>query len=102
MVDEPHNGKILIGGKGDPQKRFFEPTLIVDPKEESRIMKEEIFGPILPVVGFKDIEEVVSKLKNEAKPLCLYYFGGMRNHNKKKILNETSSGMKLIKQINKF
>ena len=92
MVDESHNGKILIGGKGNPEKRFFEPTLIEDPKMESQMMTEEIFGPILPVIGYNDLNKVIERLKEGGKPLCLYYFGGMWNKNKEKILRETSSG----------
>ena len=51
-------------------------------------MQEEIFGPIFPILTFKDIDEVTSFVSSREKPLALYYFGG----NGKKVLRHTSSG----------
>lgn len=64
---------ILSGGKRDKGKLYIEPTLI-EADENMPVMKEEIFGPILPVIEFKDIVPVIDSLKQKEKPLALYYF----------------------------
>jgi aldehyde dehydrogenase (NAD+) len=68
-------GSILHGGNVDREYLIIEPTIIDKVSWEDEIMQEEIFGPILPVFTFEDIEEAVEKLKPMEKPLALYYFG---------------------------
>lgn len=51
------------------------PTLIDNPSLESKVMNEEIFGPILPILTFKHIKEAVDFVNGRPKPLALYYFG---------------------------
>lgn len=75
------DGTIYYGGKCDVQKRKFEPTVLVDVKENSPVMTDEIFGPILPVLTFQDLRVVTEKLKRGPKPLALYIF----SENAKKI-----------------
>lgn len=65
--------EILWGGKRDKDKRFFEPTL-VKPKENSSLMKEEIFGPILPLFTFQSLEEARRIILENPHPLALYLF----------------------------
>ncbi len=81
----------IIGGIYNLVDNYIEPTLVVDPPLNHRILKEEIFGPILPVVGFNRIEDVVHLLKAKEKPLSLYIY----SKNKRTIqylLKYTSSG----------
>ncbi|HOV63299.1 MAG TPA: aldehyde dehydrogenase [Spirochaetia bacterium] len=66
--------RILTGGRGVREKRFIEPTVLDGITFESRIMQEEIFGPILPIITFTDIDEVIATLKTRPKPLALYLF----------------------------
>lgn len=68
------DGTIYFGGKCDAQKKIFEPTVLVDVKENSPVMTDEIFGPILPVLTFRDLRVTTEKLKRGAKPLALYIF----------------------------
>ena len=75
MIDEKHNGEILIGGNYDIKEKYIEPTIIVKPSLDSKLMKEEIFGPILPVYFFEKIDEVIDFINKRPKPLALYYFG---------------------------
>lgn len=70
-----HKGEIILGGKGDLKDKYIAPTIINNPSLDSKIMKEEIFGPILPILGFTDIKEVVKYINNNPNPLALYYFG---------------------------
>lgn len=72
-------------------ERFIPPTIIEDATFSSLSMKEEIFGPILPVIFYKDLDEVISYINANAKPLALYIFS-KNSKNIKKILNQTTSG----------
>lgn len=69
---------VFMGGNGEINTRFIEPTVLVDVDFESPIMQEEIFGPILPVIEVENLtsnlQEVLSKIKKRPKPLALYLF----------------------------
>ncbi|MDY0396502.1 aldehyde dehydrogenase [Virgibacillus halophilus] len=69
------DGNILLGGAIDEEKRKIEPTVIDQIDWDSPIMQEEIFGPLLPVITFHKLSEVIEILKTKGKPLALYYFG---------------------------
>lgn len=68
-VEEKNEGRIVAGGRvpeGSAYSRgyFFEPTLVVDVPRESRLLKEEVFGPVLPVVQVKNLEEAIEEANN--------------------------------------
>ncbi|MFV3010608.1 aldehyde dehydrogenase [Clostridium botulinum] len=67
-------GKIVSGGNTDINNLYIEPTIIEGINFENRIMEEEIFGPIFPVIEFENIGKVIDIVKNNPKPLALYYF----------------------------
>jgi aldehyde dehydrogenase (NAD+) len=71
LLKEQHGGRVLIGGIVSGQ---VTPTIIVNPKMNSKMMQQEIFGPILPVLTFNDFNEVISIINNLEKPLVIYYF----------------------------
>ena len=81
MVNKKHfdrvfgliDGKVHVGGTCDEQTLKIAPTLI-DATWESKAMQQEIFGPVLPVIEFDDLDEVISKIKSRPKPLALYLF----------------------------
>lgn len=64
----------VIGGRGDDKRLILEPTIIPDASYESAIMKNEIFGPILPIIAYDDYDLMISELKQRPKPLALYLF----------------------------
>ncbi|MBT6807966.1 MAG: aldehyde dehydrogenase [Flavobacteriales bacterium] len=83
--------KIYYGGETNVKNRFIQPTLLHNINFEDSIMQEETFGPILPVISFENLENVITKIKEREKPLSLYIY----SKNKiivKKILNEISFG----------
>ena len=83
--------KIYYGGETNVKNRFIQPTLLHNINFEDSIMQEEIFGPILPVIYFENLEDVITKIKEREKPLSLYVY----SKNKiiiKKILHEVSFG----------
>ena len=81
--------KVGVSPVCDREIRFIAPTIIEDPPLDSDLMREEIFGPILPVLYFDSIGEAAQFVKGRPKPLALYYFG---QQNADYILQETSSG----------
>jgi aldehyde dehydrogenase (NAD+) len=83
-------GKIVYGGKVDGNERYISPTIIDDVKPEFPIMQQEIFGPILPVMTFDNIDQAISYIIEREKPLAFYYFG--KNKKAKEILSKTTSG----------
>ncbi|MDA9876373.1 coniferyl aldehyde dehydrogenase [Gammaproteobacteria bacterium] len=67
------------------------PTLVMNPSDDMEIMQEEIFGPLLPIKEFTDINETISYVNKNDKPLGLYYFGSDQSE-ENHVLNRTSSG----------
>ena len=67
------------------------PTLVMNPSDDMEIMQEEIFGPLLPIKEFTDINETISYVNKNDKPLGLYYFGSDQSE-ENHVLNKTSSG----------
>jgi aldehyde dehydrogenase (NAD+) len=84
-------GRLVAGGDNVPAKKYFAPTLIADAPLDSRIMQEEVFGPVLPIVTFKDVAEPIAHINAQPKPLALYIFSKQRAQISR-ILRETSSG----------
>ncbi|MBS0628747.1 MAG: aldehyde dehydrogenase [Verrucomicrobia bacterium] len=85
------NGRVIFGGQTDPQKNYIAPTAIDQISWDDPIMKEEIFGPVLPILTFDHLDEVVKAIKNYDKPLALYYFS-KDDQKTNQILLETSFG----------
>lgn len=86
-----NDGDILFGGKFDDEKLKIEPTLLLNAPFHSTVMTEEIFGPILPIYTYNNIEEVIDFVNSREKPLATYLFtksSSIQN----KYLNNTSSG----------
>lgn len=83
-------GTVIYGGDTDKADRYISPTLMEGVDVNSPLMREEIFGPILPVMTFEDISEVTAFINGRDKPLAFYYFGN--KNAAKEILLSTSSG----------
>lgn len=87
LLDNIKGETILCGGNANG--KIFEPTLLDNITFDSKIMQEEIFGPILPIIEFENIDSVLKKLNTLEKPLAFYFFG---NKNSEKALNKVSFG----------
>ena len=83
-------GRILAGGRTDAADRYIEPTLLEGAAADSGVMTTEIFGPVLPVVTFTDLQEVLDYVNAREKPLAFYYFGN--RDDARYMLRHTSSG----------
>lgn len=97
---ETSKGNIVCGGKVNNNIKYIEPTIIENPEATSKIMNEEIFGPILPLLTFQKIEECIDLINKKDKPLAIYYFGKiMGNPNKEKVRDNTSSGAFVVNEV---
>ena len=83
--------RIAVGGTLEEADRTIHPTLLTEVTPEMLIMQEEIFGPIVPVVTYKSIDEVITYISSWPKPLALYVYSNSQT-NIDKILSRTSSG----------
>ncbi|XWS29240.1 hypothetical protein CRYUN_Cryun24cG0011300 [Craigia yunnanensis] len=92
LLEDPHvAASVVYGGSINEEKLVIEPTILLDPPLDSEIMTEEIFGPLLPIITLKNIEESIEFINSKPKPLVIYAFTEDETF-KKRILSETSSG----------
>ena len=84
------DGTIVAGGHHDRERLWMEPTLLDGVSPDAPVMQEEIFGPIFPILTFKDREEVIDFVNAREKPLAFYYFGSSANG--WDIIGRTTSG----------
>jgi len=82
--------EIVTGGQSDKDARYVAPT-IVRAKGDSKIMQEEIFGPVLPVLVVQNLDEAIAYVRDHDKPLALYVFTSDEKTSER-VLGETSSG----------
>lgn len=83
--------KLVTGGGVDIAARYIQPTVMTDVSWDDRVMQEEIFGPVLPVLAYDDLDELIERIKERPKPLSLYLFTEDRDTTDK-VLNEISFG----------
>ncbi|MFF7019963.1 aldehyde dehydrogenase family protein [Streptomyces klenkii] len=86
-----HVGRVVTGGVHDRTNRYLAPTVLADVSPEAPVMREEIFGPILPVVGVPDLDSAIAFVNERDKPLALYAFTDSPQ-TKQRLTEETSSG----------
>jgi aldehyde dehydrogenase (NAD+) len=94
----PGSGEVVTGGGANEAERYLAPTILRDVPADAPVMAEEIFGPILPVLRVKDVDEAVAFVNARPKPLALYLFtkdGEVR----RRVLERTSSGGALVNHI---
>jgi aldehyde dehydrogenase (NAD+) len=86
-----NDGQAIAGGNHDAATKYIAPTLLKNVSWDAPIMQEEIFGPILPIFEYDDLEEAIAIVNARPKPLALYFFS--KNEQKQnRILSATSSG----------
>ena len=78
--------KVVVGGKSNVETLKIEPTVMDNVTFEDKVMEDEIFGPIMPILNFESIDEVISILNNKPRPLALYLFT-----NDKKVVEKVTS-----------
>lgn len=83
--------KIYYAGEFNEEKRYFPPVLMNEVNFSDKVMEEEIFGPIFPVLSFENLDDAIKEVKALPKPLACYVFTKDEG-NKRKVLNELSFG----------
>lgn len=82
---------IVFGGHYDEKQRYIEPTLIAVESREAATMQEEIFGPVLPIMSYTNLDEAIKEINTRSKPLALYLFT-TKKQVEEKVLSQISSG----------
>jgi len=81
LISLINKNKLIYGGKYDQVKRYISPTIIDSPEMDEEIMKDEIFGPILPILSFEKIEDIDEIIIKNPNPLALYVFSKNKKFN---------------------
>lgn len=89
---ESAGAKVLIGGSSDSSDQYFEPTIVENVPQDSRLMTEEIFGPILPLIVYSTAEEALKIINTREKPLALYIFSRNRKFVSGMLKDTTAGG----------
>ncbi|XP_029922934.1 aldehyde dehydrogenase family 3 member A2a [Myripristis murdjan] len=82
---------VVIGGESDESECYIAPTVLKDVTAESRVMQEEIFGPVLPIITVSGVDEAIQFINEREKPLVVYVFSP-DNKLVRRVIAETSSG----------
>lgn len=90
--------KVVVGGKSDRSECYIEPTIMDRVNPDDPVMQEEIFGPLLPVLSYNNLEELVESLKLQDAPLVLYIFTRKRRL-AERIMKEVASGGGMINEV---
>ena len=100
LMDETVRGgaKVEVGGQTDAAQRYIAPTVLSNVGNDAPIMSEEIFGPVLPVLTYRSIDEALSLINARPKPLALYAFT-KKAAQVDTILNGTSAGGTLVNDV---
>jgi len=81
----------LSPGQANHRAHTLPPTLVLNVRDDMRIMQEEIFGPVLPIVTYRSLEDAIAFVNARPRPLALYYFGSSQA-NRTRVLTRTTSG----------
>ncbi|MBE9158249.1 aldehyde dehydrogenase [Nodosilinea sp. LEGE 06152] len=98
LVGLLNQGNILAGGEHDRSDRYIAPTLIDSVSWDDPIMQEEIFGPILPILTYRSLDEAIATLRQRPKPLALYLFSRDRQV-QTQVLDRTTAGSVCINDV---
>ena len=83
--------QVKFGGEHERAQKFIAPTLLDKVKWDDKIMEDEIFGPLLPMITFKKLEDIIPKILERPRPLALYFFG-TNTEAEKKVIERISFG----------
>jgi aldehyde dehydrogenase (NAD+) len=86
------DGKIVYGGKSNREKLFIEPTILTDVHPDAKIMQDEIFGPILPILTYDNREAALAIIQKNPNPLAFYVFTENKNDEAYWLTNVPSGG----------
>ena len=92
LDDATANGaQVVAGGTLNAAENFLAPTLLTEVQADATVLREEIFGPVLPIISYNSLDKVIEYVNENPKPLALYIYG-KSEENIARVLAETSSG----------
>ncbi|HKC28253.1 MAG TPA: aldehyde dehydrogenase family protein [Jatrophihabitans sp.] len=91
-------GKVVVGGNIDADGKRAEMSVVVDPDADSELMREEIFGPVLPIVSVDSVDDAIAHVQRGPKPLALYLFTESKE-NERRVLDEVSNGATVVNHL---
>lgn len=92
IEDAVNNGaKLEYGGDADVADKFIHPTVLSNINPECKLMQEEIFGPVLPIIGYANLDAAIAMINSKPKPLALYVFSNSQKE-QQQVIKQTSSG----------
>jgi aldehyde dehydrogenase (NAD+) len=80
-------GDVVFGNPNATEDKRLTMTVVLNPDLDSELMREEIFGPVFPLITYKTIEEAVEIIQSKDKPLVVYYFGNKNGRNTRIVKN---------------
>mmetsp|Transcript_38457 Transcript_38457/g.28299 ORF Transcript_38457/g.28299 Transcript_38457/m.28299 type:complete len:85 (+) Transcript_38457:916-1170(+) len=80
-----HNGVVKVGNANAHVDKVLTPTVILNPSLDSPLMQDEIFGPILPVITYKTLDDAIAVINQQPKPLVVYFCGKVTSANRHKV-----------------
>lgn len=92
LIELIDKDKVILGGDYDLGKKYIAPTILDNVTFEDKVMEDEIFGPILPIIEYEDINEAIRRINRRPKPLALYLFTENKAIEKKVIENVSYGG----------
>ena len=91
--------KVVAGGKSDPEKRYLDPTIVYPVSWDDKIMEDEVFGPILPILTYKTLDEALQRMASTPRPLAGFVFSrDQKTINR--FVGELSYGGGAVNQVN--
>jgi aldehyde dehydrogenase (NAD+) len=92
------DGKVAVGGRCDASSLRIEPAVVVDPDPDGPLMQNEIFGPVLPVITARSLDDAIRFVNSRAKPLAAYLFTKARE-TRERVIREVPAGGMLVNHI---
>ncbi|HEY1012183.1 MAG TPA: aldehyde dehydrogenase family protein [Herpetosiphonaceae bacterium] len=90
--------RLELGGAVDIEQRYVAPTILSQVTPDQPVMAEEIFGPVLPILAYDDLDEAISYVRGRGKPLAMYVFSN-NEPTRERLLRETSAGNTVINNV---
>jgi aldehyde dehydrogenase (NAD+) len=91
--------KVVAGGKSDPETRYLDPTIVYPVSWDDKIMEDEVFGPILPILTYKTLDEALQRMASTPRPLAGFVFSrDQKTINR--FVGELSYGGGAVNQVN--
>ena len=91
--------KVVAGGKSDPEKRYLDPTIVYPVSWDDKIMEDEVFGPILPILTYRTLDEALQRMASTPRPLAGFVFSRDQN-TIDRFVGELSYGGGAVNQVN--